>query len=148
MPFWAHRTTFQLLRSVAEADLSESVANYVEEPDLVPVAGQPSKYWVLTGDVFSLADQATRDAIDATLLSTARDALSDEIDTPETYGRNFALIVLDEFNSHATTITAILDAIDAASNFNGLKTAVAAIADQATRTPAQLKNALRLKADN
>lgn len=65
MPFWVHRTTFRQLASVAEADLAEPVANYVEEPDLSAVAGQPTKYWILTGDIFTLMGAAARLVADA-----------------------------------------------------------------------------------
>ncbi len=98
MPAWLHRTDKNLLRSVASADLPEAQANYIEEPNLSAVADQPVKYWVITGDVVSLANQTARDAIDAALLSAARDATSNEIDTAESYTRAFALVVLDEIN--------------------------------------------------
>ena len=98
MPKWAHRTTFQVLTSVASADLPEPIANYVEEPDLSAVISEPMKYWSLSGDAFSLVDQATRDSIDLDLLSASRDALANDIDRLESYSRAFALTVLDEIN--------------------------------------------------
>lgn len=121
MPLWAHRTTFQVLPSIAEGNLPEPVANYVEEPDLAPVEGFPVRYWSLAGDTFSLVDQATRDAIDAALLVAQRDSTADIIDSVESYEKAFALIVMDELN--------ILRAL------HGLP----------DRTPAQLKNALRAR---
>ena len=147
MPAWLHRTNKTLLRSVASADLPEAIANYIEEPDLSGVAGQPVKYWVVTGDVISLADASTRQAIDAALVSDARDALADEIDTVETFARAFALVMLDEFNATASKINEILDAIDAANNLSQVKANIAAIADRPTRTAAQLKTAVRNKSD-
>ncbi len=147
MPAWLHRTNKTVLRSVASADLPEAIANYIEEPDLSAVVGQPPKYWIVADDTVSLADQATRDAIDAALLSAARDALADEIDTVETYARAFALVVLDEFNARTLKINSILAAIAGANNFNSLKSAAALIADLNTYTPAQLKSAVRNKAD-
>ena len=98
MPAWLHRTNKTVLRSVASADLPEAIANYIEEPDLSAVAGQPVKYWLITGDAVSLVDAATRSSIDAALFSTARDALADEIDQNKTFMKAFALVVLDEFN--------------------------------------------------
>ncbi len=148
MPTWLHRTDNALLRSVASADLPEAQANYIEEPDLSAVAGQPVKYWIVTGDTISLADQATRDAIDAAELSAQRDALAGEIDTVETYTRAFALVVLDEFNAVATKINEILDAIDSANNLSQVKSNISAITDRPIRTAAQLKTAVRNKADN
>lgn len=52
------------------------------------------------------------------------------------------LLMLDEFNAHATTINAILSAIDAASTLAQVKTNIAAIPDYPQRTKAQLVNAL------
>jgi hypothetical protein len=99
MPLWVHRTTFQVLGSTAEADLPEAVANYVEEPDLSAVASWDSKYWELAGDVFSLADQATRDAIDAAELTAESDLIADQLDATQTIMRAFSLVVLDELNT-------------------------------------------------
>ena len=99
MPAWLHRTDKTVLGSVASADLPESIANYIEEPDLSAVTGQPAKYWIVTGDVVLLADLATRDAIDAAELSDQRDEFTNDIDRTDTFLRAFALVVLDEFNS-------------------------------------------------
>ena len=123
MALFVHRTTFQVLPSTSPASLTEPIANYVENPDLSAVDGFPAKYWSLTGDIFSLVDQATRDAIDAALLVTARDDLADDIDRLETFLRAFALVVLDEFNNLRSQ--------------HGLT----------ARTISQLKNAVRNKLD-
>ena len=123
MPNWIHRTTKKQLHSVASADLPESVTNYIEEPDLSSVIGQPVKYWVVTGDVISIVDAATRAAIDAAELSAVRDELANDIDRAETFLRAFALVVLDEIN--------LLRGQHSLSQ----------------RTPAQLKAAVRNKLD-
>lgn len=123
MPRWAHRTTFQVLNSIAEANLPEPVGNYVEEPNLSAVQSFARKYWQLIGDVFSVVDQATRDAIDAADLAASRDSIADDIDRVESYSRAFALVVLDEIN--------LLRAEHAL----------------APRTAAQLKTAVRNKLD-
>lgn len=99
MPLFIHRTTFQVLPSTSPASLSEPIGNYVQDPDLSPVAGFPSRYWSLAGDIFSLVDQSTRDAIDAALLVTQRDELANDIDRAESFMKAFALVVLDEFNN-------------------------------------------------
>lgn len=147
MPLWLHRTDKILLPSVASADLPEPQANYIEEPDLSAVSGFTSKYWLITGDIVSLLDAAARAAVDAAELSAQRDDLADEIDTAETYTRAFALVVLDEFNAVALKMNEILDAIDAASNFSQVKSNIAVITDRPQRTAAQLKTAVRTKAD-
>lgn len=145
MPVWIHRTTKQVLQSVASADLTEAEANYIEAPDLSAVAGQPRKYWIITGDVISLADAAAQLVIDADLLTALRDTVADEIERAESYTRAFALLVLDEFNDTALKINEILDAIDAATSLAEVKTNIGAIADRQSRTAAQLKTALRAK---
>ena len=123
MPLYVHRTTFQVLPSTSPASLTEPEANYVQDPDLSPVDGFPSRYWSLAGDIFSLVDQSTRDAIDAAILVAQRDGLADDIDRNETFLRAFALVVLDEFNNLRAQ--------------HGLN----------PRTIAQLKNAVRNKLD-
>ena len=123
MPDFLHRTTKQYSTSVSYSDLAEPLANYIEGPDLSAVVGFSSIYWILTGDVVTLANLAARDVIDAAILVAARDALADEIDQVESYSRAFALIVMDELN--------VLRAQ------HGL----------ADRTPAQLKSAIRARLD-
>ncbi len=98
MPTYLHRTDKTLLTSVAEADLAEAVANYILEPDLSAVTGQPVKYWEISGDTVSLADQSTRDAIDAAELSDSYDSIADEMDVLESITRAAMLVVLDEVN--------------------------------------------------
>ena len=69
MPNFLHRTTKAYSPSVSYADLPEPIANYVEEPDLSAVTGQPNKYWIITGDVVTLMDAAARAAVDAAELT-------------------------------------------------------------------------------
>lgn len=147
MPNWVHRTTKQFLRSVPSAELPEALANYIEEPDLSAVTGQPAKYWVITGDTISLADQATRDAIDAAELAAQRDAIADQLQQLQTVTRAFAEVVMDEFNRHSARINGILDAIDNASNLAGVKSDVAAIQNIPDRTLQDLRDAVRAKLD-
>lgn len=123
MPDYLHRSTKEFIKSIASDDLPEPVNNYIEYPDLSLVSGQPVKYWVITGDSVTLADQATRDAIDATGLSEKRDNIANEMDKLESYTRAFALVVLDEINLLRTNA--------------GLQ----------ARTAAQLKTAVRNKLD-
>jgi len=147
MAVWTHRITFQTLRSTPASDLQEPVANYVENPDLSAVEDEPTRYWQLSGDVFSLIDQAARDAVDAALLIAARNELADQIDAAETFLRGFALVVLDELNAHSAKTNAILDAIDAANNLGSLKTAIGNISNLPDRTASQIKTAVRNKLD-
>ena len=59
--------------------------------------------------------------------------------------RALLLTVLDEFNTHATKINAILTAIDNGSTLAQVKTNIAAIADYPTRTKANLITAMTNK---
>jgi ActR/RegA family two-component response regulator len=59
--------------------------------------------------------------------------------------RALALLVLDELNSHAAKITAILDAADTATSLATFKTSMMAIADQPQRTRPQLVAALKAR---
>lgn len=58
----------------------------------------PSKYLIITGDVISEVDQATKDAIDAALISARRDEQANSLDDVDSDLRAFALVVLDEIN--------------------------------------------------
>lgn len=98
MPVWLHRTTKELLSSVAEADLQEPATNYIEDPDLSAVLAQPIKYWVITGDTVSLMSQSEMDTVDANELSAQRDDTVGQLDLLEDILRAFALTVLDEIN--------------------------------------------------
>jgi len=126
---WLRRSDKQFHQNASAADMSAiyggdfsayaNDATWLYDPDMTAVAGQPAKYWVVTGDVVSLMDQAEMDAVDAALLVAQRDAAAAELDQVENILRAFMLIVIDELN--------ILRSND------GL----------ADRTTAQLKSAIR-----
>ena len=138
-----NRTTKQFIPSANTTEYP--VEFWIIEPDMSAVVGFNSKYWVITGDVVSLMNQAQRDAVDAAELAARRDGIAATMDAIEDYNRAFALSVLDEINLHATRITAILTAIDNGGTLAQVKTGIAAIADVPQRTVANLKTALRNK---
>lgn len=138
-----NRTTRQLILSAHTPDYP--VGQWIIGPDLAAVAGFASKYWVITGDVVSLMNQAARDAVDAADLAAGRDAVVAALDAAEVIDRAVLLVILDELNLHALKINAILDAIDAAVSLAGLKTAVGTITDYPHRTVQQLRTAVRNK---
>jgi hypothetical protein len=79
MPHWLHRATKAQLRSVASADLPEARANYIEEPDLSAVLGQPVKYWQIAGDAVTLmsrTDMAAADAAEVAVRAALIDSLT------------------------------------------------------------------------
>ncbi len=98
MADYLHRTTLQYLKSTSPADLPDGLINYIKYPDLSAVQGQPVKYWEISGDIVSLADQTTRDAIDAAELSNDRDTNAARMDDIEDITRALALATLDEIN--------------------------------------------------
>ena len=112
-------TPARLLHSVNTPDYD--VADWIINPDMGAVAGQPSKYWIITGDVVTLMDAAAQAAVDSTEQDAARDDVADELDQTEEILRAFALVVLDEIN--------VLRALHV----------------ETPRTIAQLKNAVRSK---
>ena len=98
MPNYVHRTNKQYLTSTSPASLPESEANYIQDPDMSAVVGEPSKYWIITGDNVTLMDQAARDAVDAAAETAQLDSIADELDQTRTIMRAFAEVVLDQVN--------------------------------------------------
>ena len=98
MPLYIHRTTFQRLPSTSPSSLTEPEANYVKDPDESAITGEPSRYWILTLDVFTLMKKPARDAVDDALDVERLDSVSDELDRTQTIMKAFAQVVLDEFN--------------------------------------------------
>jgi len=158
---WLNRTTKQLILNTSPSDMKlrfpsetfidgsgapASNANWIYDPDLSSVDGWASRYWEITGDVVSLMDETARDAVDAQILSDARDMLIEQqIDNVENVVRALMLAVLDEFNLHADKINAILDAIDTATTLAEVKSLISAIPDYPQRTTAQLRNEIKDK---
>tara|TARA_R110002072_G_scaffold273239_5_gene433978 strand:+ start:12743 stop:13183 length:441 start_codon:yes stop_codon:yes gene_type:complete len=138
-----HRTTKEYRASVSTPDFP--TVDWIHNPDLSAVTGQPSKYWLITGDFITLMDKAARDVVDAAELSSGRDAVSDQIDLVEDIVRALALTLLDELNNHAAKINAILDAADNATSLATFKADMVAITDYPQRTISQLKTTIRNK---
>jgi hypothetical protein len=114
---YLHRTTKQYLQSFSPNELPEPLANYIEDPDLSAVEGVPSIYWVITGDVISEMDQAAKDAVDAVILSAARDAaIQAEIDELESVLRQLTKLIVSELNilrqQFNTTTAEVIQATD------------------------------------
>lgn len=77
-----NRTTKQLIPFAHTPNFP--VADWIINPDLSAVAGQPTRYFIITGDVVTLASAAEQVAIDAViaeaLLTSARDGAKNEFD--------------------------------------------------------------------
>ena len=99
------------------------VQDWIIGPDLTAVIGFDSKYWIITGDVVTLMDQAARDVVDTAELVSTRDSAADQLDQVQTIMRAFAETVLHEFNAHALKI----NAIDAGANASQIKANIAAV---------------------
>lgn len=67
-----NRTTRQFIQSANTPDFD--IADWVHNPDLTAVAGQPIKYWIITGDVVSLMDGAAQAVVDADIATARSDA--------------------------------------------------------------------------
>lgn len=91
-----NRTTLEYTRSPSGDNFDTNV--YVVDPDMSPVDGVSTKYWLLTGDVLSVMDQAAQDAVDAVETTDRLDAISDRLDDSEDIQRAFARLVMDELN--------------------------------------------------
>ena len=138
-----NRTTKEYRTSVSTPDFP--TVDWIHNPDLSAVIAQPTKYWLIDGDVITLMDQAARDVVDAAELSSARDAISDQVDQVEDIVRALALTLLDELNNHANKINAILDAADNATSLATFKADMVAITDYPQPTIGQLKTTIRNK---
>jgi hypothetical protein len=91
-----HRVTKSYVVSVNTPEFS--VGEWIHNPDLSAVVGFSSKYWVVTGDVVTLMDQAARDAVDAAEVESRRDQVVAQLDQVEDVLRAFMLVVMDEIN--------------------------------------------------
>lgn len=58
-----HRTTLEVRSRGVPKDLSDP--DWIVNPDLSEVEGQPKRYWKIVGDAVQLMTQAERDAVDA-----------------------------------------------------------------------------------
>jgi hypothetical protein len=85
--------------SVNEPDFPE--VDWIWDPDLSAVAGQPSIYWDITGDVVSLVDGATQASRDAEIAAAA---VQSRIDSEkarydnEDILRAVVVLLIDELN--------------------------------------------------
>lgn len=96
---YLHRTTKRFRQSISPNELPEPLANYIEDPDLSAVAGVPSIYWIVTGDVISEMAQGEKDTVDAALLSSARDAeIQAAVDNLESVLRALTKMIISEIN--------------------------------------------------
>jgi len=78
--------------------LPEPLANYISEPDLSAVAGVPSMYWIITGDVVTEMSQGEKTAVDDALLSDSRDATVEVVEDVEAFDRQIVQLLIRELN--------------------------------------------------
>ena len=141
-----NRVTKQYIRSVNTPDYSDF--DWIINPDMGAAVGFSSKYWIITGDNITLMDQAARDVVDAAELSARRDSIANELDNTQDVMIEFFKLVVNELNNKTDKINAILAAAETANNLGVFKLSMDAIADEPTRSMAQLKTALRSALDN
>jgi hypothetical protein len=136
-----NRTTKQYLTSVHTPDYPP--AEWIINPDMSAVAGYPSIYWIITGDLVTLMNQAERDAVDAQRLSDARDGIIAQLDQVEDIQRQLLIMEVGEFNKLRQWLVDFQAAVASAGNLGQLQSAVAALPDMPDITLAQVKNQLR-----
>ena len=93
-----HRVTKEYRVSVNE--YLHPVVDWIHNPDLSAVAGQPAKWWKIVGDLVSLMNAGEQVAVNAALAAVAVAANRTEAKV-EVDGRllkAFAGIILDEIN--------------------------------------------------
>ena len=91
-----HRTTKLYRQSANTPDFP--IVDWIHSPDLSAIAGFGSKYWIITGDVITLMDQAARDAVDAAEATAQKDAVADGLDRTNEMLPALAKALLDEIN--------------------------------------------------
>ena len=107
MPNVLHRTTFEYRSSVDLSELPEPVGNYVVGPDLGPVAGEPSRYWILTGDVLSVMDAGAKAVVDAAIAAAL-----------VTANRTTVKATVDATDALAVEVRALIHLFNKRDNFN------------------------------
>ena len=113
---------------ITSADTPEyPIVDWIHNPNLSAVAGFASKYWIITGDVVTLMDQAARDAVDAAELTTYKNGESDTADTSvgssnESVWQGFREIIASQTRTHnklANRIREIERALNDVKNTSG-----------------------------
>ena len=129
MPDVLNRTTKQIRRSVDVTEGNYPETDWIWSPDLSAVEGQPNKYWIIEaypGVAITLADQATRDQIDAdeaAATAAAKIFAAKERYDAEDVFKALVVLIVDELNilraehsltprTYAQARTAILNALD------------------------------------
>ena len=110
---WLHRTSISVVDRASPSTMAERFglvftnpdgsavgnAEWILEPDTSLVDGQPTIYWIVTGDVVTLMDAAARAVVDAASEALQLDSISDELDQTQTILRAFAEVMLDQLNT-------------------------------------------------
>ena len=92
-----NRTTKQYLQSANTPDYP--IEEWIHNPDMSAVAGQPSKYWVITGDNVTLMTAQEQSDADAAISTAQRgESVAQNLDDVESILRAFASVVVDEIN--------------------------------------------------
>lgn len=141
-----HRTTLEFLVSVSTDRFPEPTYMVVPNPSanrtIIDTVEQ--KYWVLEVNTLREMNAAEKLVVDTANTDAQRDAeIGGTVDELESVIRALMLIIMDELNDEfAARVNSILAAADS-PNYNAFQTAMQAITDAPTRTPVQLRNAIR-----
>jgi len=94
-----NRVTRRFIKSANTPDYP--VNEWIINPDMSAVINQPNRYWIITGDVVTLMDQAARDTVDANILTAAD--LADKVTEKKVFVNRKSMkalltIIMGEFN--------------------------------------------------
>lgn len=108
---WVNRVTVEPISGVDAAGMAERFGSSVDfntyannaewlyDPDLSAVTGQPTKYWFITGDNVTLITLGARNTVDAAEDEARLDSIADQLDQTQTILKAFAQVMLDEINN-------------------------------------------------
>lgn len=140
-----NRTTKQYLRSVNTPEYP--VVDWIINPDVSALAGVPTKYWVISGDVITEMDQTAKDAVDAAevaaRLAAQRQSLKDAYAETVASDKAIVLMLIDEVNILRAALSELKTNLKGAA----LNSALTYNTDT-QRTPSQAKTAYDNKVDS
>lgn len=139
-----NRTTKQYLRSVNEPDYPQ--VDWIWSPDVSALAGVPTKYWNISGDLVTEMTQAEKDAVDAAEQSARVAAIKTEVkarfDQSENSDKAIILMMIDEINILRSALHQLKTELKPAALNNPLTYNTGT-----ERTPAQARTAFQNKVD-
>ena len=111
---WVNRTTREFVQQTSSGEMERrfpaevfhdvegeptSNTNWIHAPDLSAVRGQPTKYWIITGNSIRLMSKPERDVVDAGEVRERRDnQILGDLDNLESSLRQIVKMIVREIN--------------------------------------------------